>query len=333
MSIDNEPIVHLGVPKQKDQMKFSLFWLFALLSFASYSQDILLPFEFDRSTEIAFDGTKSDFNSDKDALHYYIEAFKAQRIENPDNYFPTPNSARNRASDFLKGKNIELITFLESQGDLESSQGLSDTPTLIPEMLPYQFMAAYLLQDKVKMNQYLKQMDGNGMISPVLKAFGSNMQLSLSHENLILTQGLQDLIAISWAQRNAENPVPVANRFMEKCGAYRLDNHMSYLNSPEYRVWVSPVVAADLYKQFNLSRAGMGLVESGSLDNTQSIEQIARTGKDFEGLDLTPQTEADKGLIRSYRDFAETLEQVAEIRNDKPLEKKASQLIKYAKKY
>ncbi len=333
MSIPREPIVLLGVPKQKDQMKFSLFWLVALLSFASYSQDVLLPFELDRATEITFDEEKSDFSSDKDALCYYLEAFKAQRIENPDNYFPTPNSARNQASDFLKGTNIELITFLESQGDLESSQSLTAAPTLIPEMLPYQFMAAYLLQDKVKMNQYLNQMDTHGMISPVLKAFGSNMQTSLGNQNLILTQGLQDLIAISWAQRNAENPVPVSNRFVEKCGAYRLDNHMTYLNSPEYRVWVSPVVAEDLYQRYSFTQAGIGLVNSRSHDYTQAIEQIARTGNGFKGLDLTPHTEADKGLIRSYKDFAETLEQVAELRRDKPLKKKASQLIKYAKKY
>lgn len=278
--------------------------LLILLNFgALYAQDPAMPFELERYPERLYAAWMNEhappFAGENEALACYLSAYKMQRAQNPSDYFPAPGANRKEAMAFLKshfpdGEALSLIRFLESAGSTTSAQLLLayDAPK-IKAALPYRFVAAMLLDDYRSAREVLDKMDQAQMLSPVLKAFGQNAVNSAANERHILTQGLQDLIAVAYAT-NLQPEYRIDNRFLDRCAASAKKAEIKSNAMQSTPLWVSPTI----------DPAGIGACELQGIGLLCGDEpkSLGPQGKwEFAGIDVKPQTPADRGLILSYR--------------------------------
>ena len=318
---------------------------FTLLFFAgevSVAQLHYMPFELERSDAVTYaenlENQNTAFSTELEALEYYFLAYKIQRAQNPAEYFPAADGKRIMAADFLKknypeDSGMALVNFLETNGNIESCGALIDRKSGYNLLLPYRFLAAFILNKKDLMSEYLIEMERQEMLSEVLKAFGRNALLSSGKTETLATQGMQDLLAIEFALKNSEKQV--LNLFAENCEAYTGPTLFGALRESNKLIWLSPVISREwlFESQPFLSQSGIGFVYARGpfADNSILQNTLIKTGNSFYGLDASPTSNADKGLISAYRYFAKAYTDFAELGSDKKILKKSKEINRYVK--
>lgn len=306
----------MNVPLTKvyRELKMRILFLLLLLPVQSlFAQTNYMPFELERMPSAYYQSIIGEqdtaFKSEIEALTYYFLAFKLQRSESPASYFPAPNRKRNYASAYLKtnyskGAGMALVHFLENWGDKSSCDEILLSNSDYELMLPYKFVAAELTQNEKEARQVLEKMNAEGMISQVLKDFGRNAVTSLGDKKTVLTQGIQDLIAISIAL-DGNSKSDIQNLFLEQCHAFAGRRVNSIVQADAENIWVAPTVNfSQLETSGKLHLQGIGFVFTADADNL--AKTISIVGLNFSGLDDAAQSPADRGLIRSYRYFSAT---------------------------
>ena len=295
-------------------MKNKTFILFLGLisSMALDAQNSLLPYELERLEEFKYSSQlyleEIDELSPDGLLAAYLNEYKRQRALNPSNYFVAPTPVRSQFGNLLKEKHpnhvgISLVNFLEDGCNRENLEALIELPAATRALLPYQSMAAFALEDEDKERLYLQGMLREGMISDVMKAWGESALASAKGYQSIMTNGMQDLLAVRYAQlmQELEPDIEVGNRFVQKC---KLSDEASALGS----MWFAPTVENSVIAPFakRLQVVGIGftfqLPEGGDRMN-QIAEKLA---------EAKPQTPADRGLISSYRYLQKALKEKGE---------------------
>lgn len=287
--------------------------LFLLFPFQCLlAQATPLPYELERMPESFYEenlhSLPSQFTSEIDALNYYFTAYKRQRAKHPGIYFPEPDSARKKASTYLsnqfpEGAAMTLVHFLESSGDWPSCEILIKASVEYKLLLPYQYIAARLMQDESKGRYYLSEVKKAQMLSPVLINFGKNAVASSGDFPVLITQGIQDLIAIDNALPAGTNK-KVINRFLETCKAYSGTTTENELKTQPEKCWISPSTAFNRSGESKATRRLMGIGFVKTYDPEATAETMEAVGRSFSGLGDTPDTPADRGLISAYRYFA-----------------------------
>lgn len=250
------------------------------------------------------DYTKSEQRSDpKDEnttldnliLAYHTD-YKKDRAKNPSNYFPNASAERKSLGAAITAKDPNhsgntLIKFLEEGCTKENLEALLAQTTDQQVLLPYQFMAAFALEETKKEKEYIEAMLREGMLSDVLKDWGSNALRSADGFESIMTNGMQDLLAVRYAQLiKGMNPdVMVANKFIQKCG---LNDEASSFD----QMWFAPTLEKNVIGPFSarLKIVGMGFAFQLSPDGDR-MKQVAGSAQG--SISVTP---ADKGFISSY---------------------------------
>lgn len=295
-------------------IKMRLILLFLLLCWQqAFAQKAHMPFELERYSADVYDNMLSTFNTnfenEQQALEFYFLAYKAQRAASPAQYFPLPNEHRKNAASFIKstyptGFAIALIGFLENEGSPQFCNTLIHSSSDLEILLPYKFMAAYLLSDKSLENEYLRKMDQAGMLSDVLKNFGANAVQSIPEKTIIISQGMQDLISIKYGVFKSGLDMDIMNVFSAKCEGFDRVEIDKVLSENKNHIWISPSISTGFaieHKQ-SLYLWGIGFALSDADKNL--VETMQNVGRNFAGLNDNALTPADKGLIRSYSYFA-----------------------------
>lgn len=319
-----------------------LILIFLLISAPLIGQNSAMPFELERYGYSEYnsdlESLSSEFSTETEAMNYYFTAYKAQRAQNPKAYFIAPNAQRNVASDYLRtnypeGPGMALVNFLEKNGDLASCAIILAQPASNTQLLPYQYLAALLLKREHQANENLNKMMAQGMISEVAVAFGENAVNSFNDGDLVITQGLQDLIAIEYALLNSDKKIEMKNHFLEQISSYDKSDITTTLRQADVSAWVSPSVSTEFYTTYisRLWSAGIGMrYVHGPNPNPETATNILRyVGANFEGLKSIPSTPADSGLISSYTGFATKFENLATLEVSPSLKKKAKKITKY----
>ncbi len=304
-----------------------------------------LPFELERNETAYYDEVlddlSNDFQSESDALSYYLTAYKKQRANNPAAYFIGSNESRNLAAEFIKanysaGGSMALIGFLESEGSLASCAQLISIESEFVELLPYQYLAATILKQDNKALVYLSDMSKHHMISEVMVAFGNNARISMKQSDIVVTQGLQDLIGIRFALYEAGEEIEIRNFLVESTRAFEGQRINELLESTNKSIWISPTVSTSFYERYinQLWMAGIGLkFQNGpSLNPAEPKELIRGVGTNFYGLKSKPKTPADFGLISAYKPFAKQFFELSQREQSENLSSKAKKIMKYTDK-
>lgn len=293
--------------------------IFLLLLFPAQSifgQTDYMPFELERFPPAHYQSIIHDrdtvFTSEIEALTYYFLAYKIQRSENPAAYFPMPDQKRKMASAYLNseyptGAGIALVHFLESSGDQASCTEILKATSDYKLLLPYRFIAEVLTQNKGEARKTLIKMDTEGMLSLILKAYGKNAVASFEDKKIVITQGIQDLIAITYALR-PDSKIEIQNLFLEKCSAFDGRSVKSIIKNDAQKLWIAPTVdinnigsSENLYDQ-GIYLQGIGSTFSFKTEKVKNRD--SSLGLNFAGIRETPTTPADKGLIHSYQYFS-----------------------------
>ena len=271
-----------------------------------------LPFELERFEEYKY--TSQIYLDEKDELGAdelltaYLNEYKRQRSENPSDYFIDPTPVRAQFGNLLKEKHpnhpgISLINFLDDGCNRENLEALIKLPASTKALLPYQALAAFALEDEDKERLYLQGMLREGMISDVMKAWGEAALASAKGYQSIMTNGMQDLLAVRYAQlmQEMEPEIEVGNRFVQKCN---LSDEASALGS----MWFAPTVENSVIAPFAKRLQVVGIGFSFQLpEGGDRMDQIAE-----KLAEAKPQTPADRGLISSYRYLQKALEEKGE---------------------
>jgi len=196
----------------------------------------------------------------------YYRTYKRERMEKPDEYFPTPTPYRRQIKVYLSNANPDgdlllLASFLES-GTKSSLNELAESSYQNNATLPYRFLAALGDQNKIKAGYYLSKMDQNGMISSVLKAWGQNA-VSDMNQNTYMTHGLQDLIGLCWALSELDelSQAIVFNAYLNMINN-EFPSEDAFLQNYPY-AWISPTYNSEFLikhvKDLRLSGIGFKL--------------------------------------------------------------------------
>ena len=274
----------------------------------SYSQNASIPFELERySNYNSVDLAKETTGQAKEVqlmLEYHLE-YKKQRSQNPAEYFPKPNERQQSISsslkkDFLSFWGNKLIRFLEGGCTKENLDALISISDQNKMLLAYQFMAANALEKEDLELKYLQGLVREGMISDVTKSWGLTAISSASGFESILTNGLQDLIAVRYAQLIEKKGVEidVDNKFIQGCA-------LSEAPLASMNAWFAPTLQKNVITPFKsrLKVAGIGF---GFSTTSQRNSPKAVAEKIDESIAKNP---ADKGLISSYAYLQKALEE------------------------
>ncbi len=184
-----------------------------------------------------------------------------------------------------------MIQFLESGCTKENLAKLISHPAENNVLLPYQFLAAFALGETKKEKTYLDAMLREGLLSDVLKDWGVTALKSAEGFESIMTNGMQDLLAVRYAQlvKNMSPDVMVANKFVQKCG---LSEEASAFGS----MWFAPTLEKNVIAPFSARLKVVGTGFGFQLpENSDRMKQVA--GSIQRSVSQTP---ADKGLVSSY---------------------------------
>lgn len=279
-----------------------------------------MPFELERYSPDVYVNTleKKDgiFKTESDALEYYFLAYKAQRAMQPENYFPKADKYRDLAASYLRihfpeGSALSLIDFLENRGRQESCIGLITANTDYQILLPYQFMAAYLTDNQSLESQFINKMDQAGMLSDVLKSFGENAMRAIQNNTLVISQGMQDLIALKYAAKQSNRTIEVTNIFAEKLAAFNRIKTDNISAKTKNFIWISPSISSEFTTQYKQSLYLWGIGFALSDSDKNLAVAIQSTGRSFVGLSHKADSPADRGLIQSYSYFAKAYQAYA----------------------
>lgn len=272
-----------------------------------------MPFELERySPDIyasALKNRNGNFKTELDALEYYFLAYKAQRAVDPENYFPKADKKRAHAATFLRssfpeGSAMTFIDFLENSGSQETCIALINSTSDYEILLPYQFMGAYLTDNKFLESKFLNKMDQAGMLSDVLKSFGMNAMLAIHTNTKVISQGMQDLIALKYAAHSNGSSIQIANFFAEKCEGFKGIRSEKLITKYKSGIWISPSISMNFIKSDTQSLYLWGIGFALSEIDKSLSETIMKTGRNFDGINDIANTPADRGLIQSYSYFA-----------------------------
>ncbi|MCZ4408323.1 hypothetical protein O3Q51_05855 [Cryomorphaceae bacterium 1068] len=277
--------------------------LLALLFISSLAvgQNAAIPFELERFKEYPMiDKEVSDNLEDMTAgelLLVFHAEYKRIRAKKPSHYFPELSDLQKEIKDLIESKYPDheanaLVQFLESGCIKENLQNLISHPAEIKVLLPYQFMAAFALEETKMEKTYIDAMLREGMFSDVLKTWGELAVKSSDGLESIMTNGMQDLLAVRYAQqiKNISPDMMVANKFVQKCG-------LSEEASAFGRLWFAPTLEKNVISPFSarLKVVGIGFAfESPAGSNLMKQTAI----RILQGS--VSQTPADQGLVSSY---------------------------------
>ncbi|MEM9052726.1 MAG: hypothetical protein AAGC47_11790 [Bacteroidota bacterium] len=282
--------------------------VFILFSFFGYSQNASSPFELERyanydSVDLAKE-TAGQAEEVKLILEYHLE-YKKQRAKSPNEYFPAPSERQKIISSALKTEypsfwGNKLISFLEDGCTKENLEGLISTSNQNKLLLAYQFMAANALEKEDLEVKYLQGLLREGMISDVTKSWGITAISSASGFESILTNGMQDLIAVRYAQLIEKKgiEIDVDNKFVQGCA-------LSETPLASMNAWFAPTLQKNVITPFKsrLQVAGIGFGFSAPSQGN-SLKTVA--GRIDESIAKSP---ADKGLVSSYTYLQKALEE------------------------
>lgn len=316
------------------ELKMRTIFLLLLLPVQSlFAQIDYMPFELERLPPSQYQSIISNqdtsFISESDALTYYFIAYKIQRSENPASYFPEPDQKRKRAATYLNanyphGAGLALVHFLESSGNQTSCNEILNSNSDFRLLLAYRFIAAELTQNKEEARNALEAMNSENMLSPVLKAFGENAVASFGDKKIVVTQGIQDLIAVSYAL-SPDSKIEIRNVFLEQCSTFAGRPVKSIVQNHAQKLWIAPTVDVNhLESSENIHLQGVGFVFTSDTENLAN--NLSTVGLNFQGADDAAQSPADRGLIRSYRYFSNTFSEYSDQFGSKK-EKKAAEAI------
>ncbi len=304
--------MNVAPPKVYRVIKMRILFLLLLLPVQSvFSQNDYMPFELERFPPAHYQSIISEkdtiFTSEIEALTYYFLAYKLQRSKNPASYFPVPDLKRNLASSYLKaaypsGSGVAFVHFLESSGGKSACDEILHSNSDYKLLLPYRFIAAELTQNKKEARIALARLDSENMLSPVLRNFGKNAVASLEDKKTVMTQGIQDLIAISSALDGNSN-FNMHNLFLEQCSAFDGRSLQTIVQADAENLWIASTINfTQLDTSMQLHLQGIGFVLTDETENLATTMSIV--GLHFSGSDDAAQSPADRGLIRSYRYFS-----------------------------
>ena len=277
-------------------------FILCLISLTGFSQNSDLPFELERYSNYQIEEPETE---EVDALvHYYFELYKQERALLPGSYFPEANGLRKETGEkirfeFPSHPSINLLDFLENGCNGTTIEALNAIDGGSSILLPYRFIAAFTIGDEEREVKLLNSMLREGMISDVLKSWGiAAMYSSLGFES-VLTNGIQDLIAVRYAQlvENINPQIDVANSFVQGCG-------MSTEPSSFGGMWFAPTLKTNVINPFSsrLKIVGIGFAFQvpTSGDRMKKVAQELTKSKS--------KNPADQGLVQSYAYLQKGLE-------------------------
>ncbi len=139
-----------------------------------------------------------------------------------------------------------------------------------------------------------------GMLSDVLKAWGEIALKSAAGFESIMTNGMQDLLAVRYAQLvKSMNPdIMVANKLVQKCA---LSDEASSFGD----MWFAPTLEKNMLDPFSsrLKIVGVGFAFQVPADGDR-MKTIAKAIPES-----SSQTPADRGLVSSYSYLQKGLEE------------------------
>jgi len=307
-----------------------------------------MPFELERySADIYGQSVHSGpFDNEIEALESYLSEYKRQRATNPSNYFPPATLPRKTAANYIrenfpKGGSVVLMSFLEREGSVEACDALVRIDQSIPHLLPYRFLAAFLLKNDVVERQALLEMKQQGMLSEFLVAFGQNMIHSARDFDAIFTNGLQDLIAVRAAQliQGIGAEIPVYNIFAEKCKGFGGATADNALAEARLRMWVSPVMSLDFLTKHenNLWTAGIGYAYGSNplTDPQLPVAELIHVASRFEmpAVDPVSMNPSLKGLAKAYKPFLQSVDSYVIVSGSDKDRKKVREIAAYLEPY
>ncbi len=280
------------------------------------------PFELERYTASYYQNQIQKVPSPytpETAVEVWWLAYKAQRASDPGDYFPAINAVRSNAKTIIESsqEHVDLLLafdFIESRGSKSACEMLINSNSVTAYILPYQFMAAFLLGNDKAERIALLEMESQGLISSVMKSFGANAMKSAKANEICITSGMQDLIAVRIAQLidGLNNRAKVYNIFASKCTAYQGKSIDSILSGKE-SMWISPAIPEEMLRKYadRLHMIGLGyslsssaLVENNTIRFTLAAEKMDWSKKINEAL-----TSSDKGLLQALKPLAQAMEQ------------------------
>lgn len=272
-----------------------------LISSVAFGQDVFMPFELERlqnypDTRTQWNKDLNDMTSGELLLVFHAE-YKKKRASKPSDYFPKTTDLQKEVKALIASKQPthpanDLVNYLEEGCSAENLQSLVSHPAEIKVLLPYQFLAAFALEEPKKEKAYIEAMLREGMLSDVVKSWGEIALKSADGFESILTNGLQDLLAVRYAQliKNMNPDIVVANKFVQRCG---LSEKASAFGS----LWFAPTLEKNVISPFSarLKVVGIGFAFELPLDGDR-LKQTATWI--LQGA--VSQTPADRGLVSSY---------------------------------
>lgn len=279
------------------------------ISSMATAQDAAIPFEIERlqdypKTDAALNENLADMTAGELLLAFHAE-YKSIRADKPSEYFPKLSGLQKEIkilieSNYPSHPANSLVRFLEEGCTNENLKSLLFHPAEIKVLLPYQFMAAFALEDTKKEQAYIEAMLREGMLSDVLKDWGVTVLRSAAGFESIMTNGMQDLLAVRYAQLiKSMNPdIMVANKLVQKCA---LSDEASSFGD----MWFAPTLEKNMLDPFSsrLKIVGVGFAFQVPADGDR-MKTIARAIPES-----SSQTPADRGLVSSYSYLQKGLEE------------------------
>jgi hypothetical protein len=311
-----------------------------------YGQTADLPFELERFDATYYqalvDNAPADANTEQALGLRYFNLYKLQRATQPSEYFPKPNKAQKEISAMLQanypdGMAAAFVNFIESEGSFESCAQLVSRPDNFAAARAYRFLAAFVLSFEDIEKQTLLSMQSSGQLHPILLGYGKNMLHSSEDFDFILTNGLQDLVAVRSAQliHGLHKENPVLNLLAQKCPGYTRPLFESVLEKQTQRIFVAPALSEKFLSthQQNLWLSGIGYeYASGPNPNPEiPVSSLLQAARDFE---LTPVSSDGinpslQGLAITYQVFAERLGTALDIAGTKDDKRRAKEIRTY----
>lgn len=328
----------MRVPNNKVTVKQVLIVFLMVLASETLPAQGAMPWELERFDQSQYQHADENIlaSSDEATLFgRYYEEYKWSRAGNPNNYFPTLTPVQQLSKNYLSEKDLKselylLMDFLES-GSKKSLINLAQSNYQNSVTLPYRFLGAMMENDTKEAGKNLELMKQNGMISPVVEAWGENA-VSNSDQNIFMTNGLQDLLAVSWAlhRSNRLNQSSIFNGFINKISNEPEDEHAFLRIYPQ--AWISPTFNPEFLEkhlvQLRLSGIGFKLI-NGSGSAELELENCVNQ---FAGLQLECNSPADVGLVNSYEYLAQQIDLLVRKENRGDLKSFQKQLAKYIDK-
>jgi hypothetical protein len=271
------------------------------ISTMAIGQDAAIPFEIERlqdypQTDAALSENLADMTAVDLLLAFHAE-YKSIRADNPSEYFPKLSDLQKEIKTLIESNYPShpansLVRFLEEGCNKENLESLIAQPAEVKVLLPYQFMAAFALEDTQKEKVCIEAMLREGMLSDVLKAWGEIALKSADGFESVMTNGMQDLLAVRYTQliKNMNPDMLMANKFIQKCG---LSDEASSFGD----MWFAPTLEKNVIGPFSarLKIVGIGFAFQVPADGDRMKQSAKRI---LQGA--VSQTPADRGLVSSY---------------------------------